>query len=135
MAVGVVASLYHGVSGPLRPLLRKLDYWTICYTSNVLRTAADIRVPGVVRAATVALVPIKPTAVTGLNLALVEVRVQGLLAGMRAYGLRHAAETGKTASLWVKCGWIQALKRRRNGRDWAGWRGGFKSGFVARETL
>lgn len=76
MAVGVVAASYHGicVKAPLRPLLRKLDYYTICYTSIILRRAARINLPSVVSLAAVLVAPVKPTAVTGLNLALVEVR-------------------------------------------------------------
>lgn len=76
MAVGVVAATYHSASitSPLRPWFRKLDYYTICYTSNVLRRAAHIRMPTAVNLAALLVAPIKPTAVTGINLALVEVR-------------------------------------------------------------
>jgi hypothetical protein len=57
--------------------MRKMDYYTICYTSTVMRRAAHIPLPGPVRVAAVLLAPIKPTLVTGLNLALVEVRDAG----------------------------------------------------------
>lgn len=73
--LGAVASGYHGAdrSSWLRPVMRKLDYYTICYTSTVLRRAAHISLPNVVKAAAVLIAPFKPTVVTGLNLALVEV--------------------------------------------------------------
>jgi hypothetical protein len=75
MAVGVVAAGYHGASpsSPLRPLMRKMDYYTICYCSNVLRRAAHISLPAPLQVAALLAAPVKPTAVTGLNLLLVEV--------------------------------------------------------------
>jgi hypothetical protein len=75
MAVGVAAAGYHGVSpsNPLRPLLRKFDYYSICYCSNVLRRAAHIGLPAPLQVAALLTAPVKPTAVTGLNLLLVEV--------------------------------------------------------------
>jgi hypothetical protein len=57
--------------------MRKLDYYTICYTSTVLRRAAHIPLPPVVAAAAVVVAPLKPTLVTGMNLLLVEVRARG----------------------------------------------------------
>lgn len=74
MAVGIAAAGYHGVnpSSPLRPLLRKMDYYSICYCSNVLRRAAHIGLPAPLRVAALLAAPVKPTAVTGLNLLLVE---------------------------------------------------------------
>jgi hypothetical protein len=79
MAVGVVAAAYHGASpsSPARPLLRKMDYYTICYCSNVLRRAAHIGLPAPLRVAALLAAPVKPTAVTGLNLLLVEVSSWG----------------------------------------------------------
>lgn len=35
-AVGVAASLYHGSWGSARRLARKVDYWTIAYTSSAM---------------------------------------------------------------------------------------------------
>lgn len=77
--LGAVASGYHGAdrSSRLRPLMRKLDYYTICYTSTVLRRAAHISLPRAAKAAAVLVAPFKPSIVTGLNLALVEVRALG----------------------------------------------------------
>jgi hypothetical protein len=60
--------------------MRKMDYYTICYTSTVLRRAAHISLPGAVKAAAVLVAPFKPSIVTGLNLALVEVRTEQLRA-------------------------------------------------------
>jgi hypothetical protein len=53
--------------------MRKLDYYTICYTSTVLRSAAHIPLPTAAKAAALLVAPFKPSIVTGLNLALVEV--------------------------------------------------------------
>lgn len=56
--------------------MRKLDYYTICYTSTVLRRAAHIPLPAGVKVASALVAPFKPTLVTGLNLMLVEVRTR-----------------------------------------------------------
>lgn len=53
--------------------MRKLDYYSICYTSTVLRSAAHIRLPNSLKVASLLVAPFKPTLVTGLNLVLVEV--------------------------------------------------------------
>jgi hypothetical protein len=82
--LGAVASGYHGADRDcwLRPVMRKMDYYTICYTSTVLRRAAHISLPGAVKAAALLVAPFKPSIVTGLNLALVEVRIDQLLAAL-----------------------------------------------------
>lgn len=36
MAVGVAATLYHATSGTARRWARKVDYWTIAYTSSAM---------------------------------------------------------------------------------------------------
>lgn len=36
MAVGLAATLYHASSGAARRWARKLDYWTIAYTSSAM---------------------------------------------------------------------------------------------------
>lgn len=36
MAVGAAATLYHATSGSARRLARKIDYWTIAYSSSAL---------------------------------------------------------------------------------------------------
>jgi hypothetical protein len=76
LVLGAVASGYHGADRQswLRPVMRKLDYYSICYTSTVLRRAAHISLPNAAKAAAVFIAPFKPSIVTGLNLALVEVR-------------------------------------------------------------
>jgi len=78
LALGAVASGYHGAdrSSWLRPVMRKLDYYTICYTSTVLRRAAHIPLPSAVSVASLLIAPVKPSVVTGLNLLLVEVRAE-----------------------------------------------------------
>lgn len=76
LVLGAVATGYHGADRQswLRPVMRKLDYYSICYTSTVLRRAAHISLPNAAKAASVLIAPFKPSIVTGLNLALVEVR-------------------------------------------------------------
>lgn len=71
-------SCYTGAdrSSWLRPVMRKLDYYTICYTSTVLRRAAHIPLPSAVTMASMLIAPVKPSMVTGLNLLLVEVRAE-----------------------------------------------------------
>lgn len=78
LVLGAVASGYHGADRQswLRPVMRKLDYYSICYTSTVLRRAAHIPMPNAAKAAAVLIAPFKPSIVTGLNLALVEVRAR-----------------------------------------------------------
>lgn len=63
----------------MRPIMRKLDYYTICYTSTVLRSAAHIPLPTAAKAAALLVAPFKPSIVTGLNLALVEVSARTVL--------------------------------------------------------
>lgn len=81
---GVVAALYHSAPpGAARRALRKLDYWSICYTSGVLRSAAGLRAPAALRAVAALATPVKPTLVTGANLIAIEARYLW-------YALRHA---------------------------------------------
>jgi hypothetical protein len=53
-------------------VFRKLDYYTICFTSTMLRRAAHIQLPAAMSLAALLVAPMKPTVVTGANLALVE---------------------------------------------------------------
>ncbi|KAI8477064.1 MAG: hypothetical protein J3K34DRAFT_516031 [Monoraphidium minutum] len=74
ITTGAVAGLYHASSGAARLIMRKLDYWSIAVTSSVLRGAAGVRVPLLVNALAAALTPLKPTLVSGANLAIIEAR-------------------------------------------------------------
>ena len=83
LCVGLVATLYHGSSGACRRVARKLDYWTIAYSSNCLRgvmmgpAQLQARAGACHRALNlVALLgtPFKPSLVSTANLLLVEVR-------------------------------------------------------------
>lgn len=74
IGTGVIAALYHSTWGSVRKVFRKFDYWSICYTSSVLRSAAGLRVPAAVNLLAAVITPIKPTLVTGANLAVVEAR-------------------------------------------------------------
>jgi hypothetical protein len=70
----VIAALYHATTGAARRVFRKLDYYSIAYTSSVLRAATGLRAPWPMAAAAALLTPLKPTLVTGANLAAVEAR-------------------------------------------------------------
>lgn len=78
VAVGASAAAYHasggGVAARVRPLLRRADYYSICYSAAALRRAARIPLPRPLAVLAAAAAPFKPTAVTALNLTLVEVR-------------------------------------------------------------
>jgi hypothetical protein len=74
VATGVIAAVYHASSGGARLVMRKLDYWSIALTSSVLRKATGLGVPPLVNAAAALLTPLKPTLVTGANLAIIEAR-------------------------------------------------------------
>lgn len=66
MAVGVAATVYHASSGRVRRWARKLDYYTIAYTSSTMLKCLYPDSPGVRRAANLSLlaVPFKPFAVS-----------------------------------------------------------------------
>jgi hypothetical protein len=88
VSCGVIAALYHGCPpGAARRLLRKLDYWSICYTSSVLRGAVGARAPRALGAAAALATPLKPTLVIGCNLLAIEARFV-------AAAVRHAALRG-----------------------------------------
>lgn len=75
IATGIIAATYHATpAGRARALLRKLDYYSICLTSSVLRAATGLHVPMLVNLAAALVTPLKPTLVTSANLAAVEVR-------------------------------------------------------------
>ena len=77
VAVGASATAYHAASGQLRCTLRKLDYWTIALASTQMAralfppTSARLRV---LNAASWALTPFQPTAVSTVNFGIAEVR-------------------------------------------------------------
>ena len=77
VAVGASATAYHAASGKLRSALRKLDYWTIALASTQMAralfppTSARLRA---LNAASWALTPFRPTAVSTLNFGIAEVR-------------------------------------------------------------
>jgi hypothetical protein len=43
--VGIASGIYHGTTGRCKSFARKLDYWTIAYSSNLLAKAAFPGVP------------------------------------------------------------------------------------------
>ncbi|GBF92631.1 hypothetical protein Rsub_05245 [Raphidocelis subcapitata] len=86
VATGVIAALYHGTSGAARRVLRKADYWSIAYTSCVLRAASGLRAPAPLAVAAALITPLRPTLVTGANLAAIEARY--LLSALRHSHLR-----------------------------------------------
>ena len=71
--VGAVATVYHASSGPVRPYLRKADYYSIALSAAMLRRLLVGRLPRAASAAMLAVLPVKPTFVTVGNLAAVEV--------------------------------------------------------------
>ncbi|KXZ56295.1 hypothetical protein GPECTOR_1g26 [Gonium pectorale] len=74
VAVGAVATLYHASWGRLRPLARKVDYYSIALSSILLRHAVVGPLPRLLAAATLVAVPFRPTLVTTSNFTAVEVR-------------------------------------------------------------
>ncbi|CAL8462760.1 g2293 [Coccomyxa elongata] len=76
VAVGASATAYHAASGQLRCALRKLDYWTIALASTQMARAlfppASARLR-VLNAASWALTPFQPTAVSTVNFGIAEV--------------------------------------------------------------
>lgn len=67
--LGVCAAsiTFHTSSGKWRDLGRKLDYWTIALSSNLLTRALYPNLPPVVTAASTALTPFKPFLVSAAN--------------------------------------------------------------------
>lgn len=74
IGTGVIAALYHATSGGARKVLRKLDYYSIAFTSGVLRSATGAHVPMAINALAALVTPLKPTLVTAANLAIIEAR-------------------------------------------------------------
>lgn len=76
VSVGMAATAYHAASGDLRCALRKLDYWTIAVASTrmvrALFPAASLKLRAL-NAASWALMPFQPTAVSTVNIAVAEV--------------------------------------------------------------
>jgi predicted membrane channel-forming protein YqfA (hemolysin III family) len=76
VTVGMAATAYHAARGDLRRALRKLDYWTIAAASSQMVRALfpaaspQLRALG---AASWALMPFQPTAVSSINIAVAEV--------------------------------------------------------------
>lgn len=82
--------------------MRKLDYYSIAYTSCVLRSATGLRAHPALSLAAAALTPLKPTLVTGANLMAIEARyLVSALAHppLRAWFKAHAA----TAAVGIGC--------------------------------
>lgn len=69
MAVGLAATLYHASSGAARRWARKLDYWTIAYTSSAMVKCLFADSAAAQRAATASLaaVPFRPFAVSAAH--------------------------------------------------------------------
>jgi len=78
VAVGAIAGAYHACprGGPVRDALRKLDYYSIAWSSSILREAVfgGRKLPSWLALAACVATPLKPTLVTGANLAAIEVR-------------------------------------------------------------
>eukprot|EP00955_Chlamydomonas_euryale_P068429 360121-Chlamydomonas_euryale.AAC.7 len=90
--VGVVAAVYHSSSGHARRLLRKVDYYSIAYSSAVLRSEAIGRVPRMASRIMLLGTAFKPTLVTGVNFVAVEVssaRSPSLLRALRSVSEAH----------------------------------------------
>jgi hypothetical protein len=92
IAVGVVAGAYHAATGTAREVLRKCDYYMINLSACLLRRAAHVRLPRAAALAAAALVPVKPSAVTAFNLALIEAK-------FAATALAHPGALGKGYAL------------------------------------
>eukprot|EP01023_Acetabularia_acetabulum_P036487 TRINITY_DN3447_c1_g2_i3.p1 TRINITY_DN3447_c1_g2~~TRINITY_DN3447_c1_g2_i3.p1 ORF type:complete len:183 (-),score=17.60 TRINITY_DN3447_c1_g2_i3:303-851(-) len=66
--VGYSASIYHASKGSLRPWMRKLDYWSIAFASNKLLSMVKHSYTPIL----MPFVPFRPTLVTTINLAQIQ---------------------------------------------------------------
>jgi hypothetical protein len=99
LAVGLVAGTYHACprGHNLRRPLRMLDYYSIAWSSSLLREAVGVKLPRWAAAAAAAATPIKPTAVTAGNLAVIELayaRAAWASPRMREAWRRHVGTAG-----------------------------------------
>ncbi|GLC51501.1 hypothetical protein PLESTB_000509300 [Pleodorina starrii] len=101
VAVGVIATIYHGSWGRFRLVARKVDYYAIAASSLLLRSAVVGPVPRWLTAAMLAAVPFKPTAVSGSNFMAVEVRYLLLALSQRHLMAQWAAHTGMSLAATV----------------------------------
>ncbi|GFR41466.1 hypothetical protein Agub_g2155, partial [Astrephomene gubernaculifera] len=88
IAVGAIATLYHGSVGRLRPLARKVDYYSIALASLLLRAAVVGPAPRWLGGVMLAATPFRPTLVSGCNFMAVEEEHTPLLAW---FPFTHAA--------------------------------------------
>ncbi|GIL43631.1 hypothetical protein Vafri_1323 [Volvox africanus] len=94
LAVGVIATIYHSSWGRIRPLARKVDYYSIAMSSLLLRSAVVGPVPRWLTAAMLAAIPFKPTFISSANFMAVEVRYLLLALSQRHLLAQWAAHTG-----------------------------------------
>ncbi|PNH12451.1 hypothetical protein TSOC_000607 [Tetrabaena socialis] len=100
-AVGVIATLYHGSWGRIRPHARKVDYYAIALSSMLLRSAVLGPLPRWLTAAMLLAIPFKPTLVTSSNFTAVEVRYLLLALAQRSMLPVWAVHTGLAAAATV----------------------------------
>lgn len=72
VAVSFIAMGYHAASGAFRCIMRKCDYWSIAWASFPLRRATGLQFPQHVAPLFAAVVPVKPTLITGINITCME---------------------------------------------------------------
>lgn len=97
IALGAVATLYHASVGRIRPAMRKLDYYTLCCSTFMLRRAAGVHFSVIPAALSAFAVPFRPTLATALNLLGFEVEFFSkarLNTAVRDAFLQHAAIGG-----------------------------------------
>ncbi|GLI68694.1 hypothetical protein VaNZ11_013156 [Volvox africanus] len=94
LAVGAIATIYHSSWGRIRPLARKVDYYSIAMSSLLLRSAMVGPVPRWLTAAMLAAIPFKPTFISTANFTAVEVRYLLLALSQRHLLAQWAAHTG-----------------------------------------
>ncbi|EFN56739.1 hypothetical protein CHLNCDRAFT_144168 [Chlorella variabilis] len=85
-AVGVAATAYHAASGRARRIARKVDYWTIAYTSTAMVKALFADSCGVRRAANLSLLalPFRPFHVSAANTLIMQAEFARQAAGNKA---------------------------------------------------
>lgn len=99
LAVGLVAGTYHACprGHHMRRPLRMLDYYSIAWSSSLLREAVGVKLPRWAALAACAATPAKPTAVTAANLAVIELayaRAAWASPCMREAWRRHVGTAG-----------------------------------------
>ncbi|GIL72387.1 hypothetical protein Vretimale_4164 [Volvox reticuliferus] len=93
LAVGAIATIYHSSWGRIRPLARKVDYYSIALSSLLLRSAVVGPLPRWLTATMLAAIPFKPTLISTTNFMAVEVRYMLLAFSQRHLLAQWAAHT------------------------------------------